>query len=233
MNGKFPVYLWKKTGPTGYWTPEITEFSPAKGMATPAALQLLLPVTPFHHQSLGPMRGKVTRQPVKHTASPDVGLVAVFGGMHMSRGSVRHRIRDIAAGVAAASYACHLPGSSAGAELGCGGDFQTLYFKKRIQVTPRALCVHVSVPWMHFKTRHAPYWDWLILLPLISDWWETTALSSSGQKFLGQSEPARGSLAEVGKSPLLFSLDLAGGQCRIYKGNVVSWNWRLCLHYLI
>ena len=74
----------------GYWTSEITEFSPAKGMATPATLQLLLPVTPFCHHSLGPTRGKVTRQPVKHTTSPNAGLAAVYGDKHMSRMELRH-----------------------------------------------------------------------------------------------------------------------------------------------
>lgn len=227
----------KKNGSIGYWTSEITEFSPAKGMATPATLQLLLPVTPFCHHSLGPTRGKVTRQPVKHTTSPNAGLAAIYGDKHMSRSSVGHWSWDTTTGATAASSALRLPWQL---HMSLPGLWEWLpnpvLHEEKSGHAKRPLCPHKTrthLPLMHFKTSHAPCWDWLILLLFISDWRETTRLSSTGQKFLGQSEPARGSLAEVGKSPQLRPLHLAGGHCRIYKGNGVSWNLRLCFHYLI
>ena len=98
-----------------YWTLHIRDnwVFPSKGhghtTTQEATLQLLLPITPFRHHPSGPIRGKVTRQSVKHKTFLSMGVVAIYGGKHMRWRSTRRQSWRNTAG-ACSSYKLCLPG---------------------------------------------------------------------------------------------------------------------------
>lgn len=156
-----------------------------------ATLQLLLPITPFRHHPSGPIRGKVTRQSVKHKTFLSMGSVAIYGDRRMRWSSTRRQSWCNTAG-ACSSYTLRVPWQVHVRGSGLGGLVsKSCTSRREIRVMPSVLCVHVSILLMHFQTSHVPCCDWLIPLLFISDWGEPTWMSSSCQKILGQSQPRR------------------------------------------
>lgn len=191
-NREFRVSLGKWSGPIEYSTSARTELPPTEEMVASrlhkTTLQLLLPITPFHHHLSGPRRGKVTRQSVKPKPFLSMGSAAIYGEKHMSKGSLRCQSWGNAAGASAAQMCSVCLGRSGGARRRWGSVFQIPYFKKGNQghatcsVCPCKCSVHA------FESQSWPRCDWLILLLFISDWGEPRWMSPSCQKVLGQSQ---------------------------------------------